>query len=247
VTTCVIIGRSELLSVLDKTIALFAISYPQAVDLDTAVLLAALAPEERERHAAMACARRRLEYLVGRALVRVVLSPLFGLPPRFIPLVIDSDGRPGVARHAPVACDFNLSHSHGHLVLGVTRFGRIGVDIEVAMMGQASLARRILGEEEFNMLIALPSEKRDAITTRIWTIKEAWSKALGQGLRVPFRRLNTHLRSIGGSGNVAWRAIDDLAAPAAVARASVSHPACRELVHQLFPVTLDQLKETLAS
>ena len=187
---------------------------------ETPKLLVVLAPEERARHERMATSERRNEYLVGRLLIRTVLSALLEVPCAQVPLVVDSRGRPHVVCRAPLVYDINLSHSRGYAVLGVTKAGRIGVDVEATFDGDYALVRRFLASEELAGLLALPQVQHNAALARAWVIKEAWSKALGVGLRVPFRNLNTALRSEGCTGRVRWRIIDGSTVPTACAIAS---------------------------
>jgi 4'-phosphopantetheinyl transferase len=76
---------------------------------------------------------------------------------------------------------FNVSHSNNSFLLGFNHFGRIGIDIE-----------KLSGREELPSLInyAFSEEEADYCNkgilperfTEIWTLKEAFLKAVGVGL-----------------------------------------------------------------
>lgn len=85
--------------------------------------------------------------------------------------------------------DFNLSHAQGHNLLGVVRRHRIGVDVERVDRGEQGLDALIetFAQDERDWVAqAAPGRTRDCRTLRLWTLKEAYSKARGLGLGLPF-------------------------------------------------------------
>ena len=191
---------------------------------------------------------RRHEFMLGRALARLILSTVFCVPLPVAPLRIGARGRPCVAGHNPIALDVNLSHSQSHLLVGATCLGQLGVDIEGTLEDREAIAKRLLSAEEFERLTALPEEMRSITLTRAWVIKEAWSKALGFGLSASLRRLDTGLQSEGRLGEVSWRALDELeplsAAIAVASRIGIAKP---RMNHEFIRTTVDQLAEYVAS
>ena len=95
--------------------------------------------------------------------------------------------------------DFNVSHTRGVALLAIARDlpggTRIGVDIEHADrdVGADRLARKFLTPREQQSLAALDFGARRKRFLRYWTCKEAMSKATGDGLSAPFRRLDVEL------------------------------------------------------
>lgn len=82
---------------------------------------------------------------------------------------------------------FNLSHSHGLVLCAVSSIGPVGIDVETIDPERASLdiARRYFSDRETAIFAALPERDRPVAFHRIWTLKEAYVKALGTGLRTP--------------------------------------------------------------
>jgi 4'-phosphopantetheinyl transferase len=149
-----------------------------------------LAPAERARMERFAGETLRTRYLVGRASLRWILANAVGASPRGIPIERGLRGRPRLAGNADI--DFNVSHTADVALIGLSRAGRIGVDVERAdrVIQSAGLARRILTDRE---RAALPSHDSDAIRRRIlrlWTCKEALAKSTGDAMSAPFRRLD---------------------------------------------------------
>jgi phosphopantetheinyl transferase len=66
---------------------------------------------------------------------------------------------------------------------------RIGVDLEEVARRGESFELQALSPQERAYLAPIRGEARWRATTSIWVLKEALSKALGLGLRLPFHTL----------------------------------------------------------
>lgn len=175
-----------------------------ALDVPAALLRAFeswLSDSERARAARFGTAILRDRYIVGRASLRSVLGMTIGMHPASVPIVSGERGRPRLAgsghagTDAPsldgtgvAVLDFNISHTAGVAMIGITSGVRIGVDIERQdrAINAAGIARKFLSAAERADLAALSA---DAVRQRIlelWTCKEAMSKATGDALSAPF-------------------------------------------------------------
>lgn len=72
---------------------------------------------------------------------------------------------------------FNISHSHGLVVLAISEFSPVGVDIELVREVKDDLKRFVSSDEEYRFI------KDDSSFYEIWTSKESLVKAEGQGIR----------------------------------------------------------------
>ncbi len=80
---------------------------------------------------------------------------------------------------------FNLSHS-GSIALAVFTDREAGCDIEYRKRTNEALARRFFCRKEADWMLAAPGEKeKEERFYRIWTLKESFLKATGQGLHLP--------------------------------------------------------------
>lgn len=128
----------------------------------------------------------RLQYLAGRALVRHALATLAPQAPPTIDIVPDSAGKPAFAKATGMGhWHFNISHS-GTLVACVLAGAPVGIDIEAVKPASdhLAIARTHFSADEANWVAA----RSDAVARRfiaLWTIKEAYLKALGIGLTIP--------------------------------------------------------------
>lgn len=123
----------------------------------------------------------------AHSLMRSVLATYTSTPPEDLDLYVDANGKPHLRRAShPDAFEFSLSHSGSLAVVAVGR-GQIGVDIEkikdLPDLDQVTL--RCMNLQERRWLGRLKKEDRAAGFFRIWTLKEAYLKGLGVGLRLP--------------------------------------------------------------
>ena len=138
---------------------------------------AALPGEELERAARFRRPADAQRFLLGRLLARRALGQGLSCAPASVPLALDANGKPFVAG---CALRFNLSHSGEWVVLALARGFEVGVDIEQVkpVQDRAALAAGFFHPRE--------REAGDAMTDeqflRVWTRKEALSKAIGLGL-----------------------------------------------------------------
>lgn len=160
--------------------------------LDLSRWLGWLAPDERRKHDRLATAELRREYLVTRALCRWALS-------RCVPHVAPSEwrfdrseaGRPFVASPCE-AWHFNLSHADGLVACSVSARHRIGVDVEPLARGHELLgnASQLFSDVENEDLRAATDDLRAAHAAALWTSKEAYLKARGEGISLRMNRLS---------------------------------------------------------
>lgn len=129
----------------------------------------------------------------ARSLLRHVVAALGGAEPHQVLLDRDARGRPVL--RAPAGLDVSISHTDDVLVVGVARGRRIGVDVEARdrPLLAPGLAEKICHLEELAELRDLPPVARNARLVRLWTLKEAYTKALGLGLAHDFARLRPRL------------------------------------------------------
>jgi 4'-phosphopantetheinyl transferase len=146
-----------------------------------------LSPEEAAQAERFRFERDRNLYIVAHALVRHALShytPVAAEAWRFQTL---SRGKPVIDSQHQVALQFNLSHTRGMAVCGVTREGELGVDVEFLARTRSDLklARRYFAPAETATLEGLDPEALHDRFLQFWTLKESYIKAVGDGLAMP--------------------------------------------------------------
>ncbi|MFD7868563.1 4'-phosphopantetheinyl transferase family protein [Streptomyces sp. NPDC057682] len=132
---------------------------------------------------------QRLGFAASRYVMKYTVAEALEVPVGAIDFTFRPGGRPGVRGWDELS--LSLAHTDELLVVAVSRTGPVGVDIERA---DRSIPFDLMGEEmctprEVRRLTQLPPERRQAELLRLWTLKEAYTKALGYGLRHSFSRV----------------------------------------------------------
>jgi 4'-phosphopantetheinyl transferase len=155
--------------------------------------LSLLSEDERARHARFHFAEDRQSYLAAHALTRSVLGPLAGAPPRELRFVIGEHGKPALcAAGDGEPIEFNLSHTRGLVACAVARGRAVGVDVERIdrRVDIDQLSRSVFSEGERAELMRLAGDEKRLRFFQLWTLKEAYIKAVGRGLSLPLRAIS---------------------------------------------------------
>jgi 4'-phosphopantetheinyl transferase len=152
-----------------------------------------LQPGEIERAQRYRFERHRRRFVVARGMLRVILARYTGLPPAAIRFETTEHGKPWLPDSPELT--FNASDSREWMALGVTLHRRIGVDIELVRedVSILSIARRFFSPREVAVLEALPDAEQLPAFFRCWTRKEAFIKAIGEGLSYPLDQFDVTL------------------------------------------------------
>ncbi len=149
---------------------------------------AVLCPEERQRADRYLRPVHSAEYVAAHGLLRRMLGELLDIDPAALVFATSpGGGKPFLAEPQVVGLDINLSHTTGMVACAVAFGGVVGVDVEWRERRVGSdVVRHVLTEDESHWLQGLPDSEQDVGFLRLWTLKEAVAKALGQGLSLSF-------------------------------------------------------------
>ena len=159
-----------------------------------------LSSDEQERAARFHFARDRQYFCAARASLRTLLGGYLKATPREVAFQYSDKGKPGLTSHRRShAIAFNVSHSGDFALLGFTRSCEIGVDIEKIRddFDSAAIARRFFSAHEQEQLSRLRADQQHHAFFRCWTRKEAFIKALGEGLSHPLDQFDVSLETAG--------------------------------------------------
>lgn len=147
-----------------------------------------LSPDELERADRFYFEKDRRHFTLARAAMREILGRYLGLTARDLCFSYGPKGKPELAgRLEETGIRFNLSHSSGLALLAVTQGLTVGVDIEWIKHDFATndIAEKFFSATEVHALRSLPAGQQTEAFFSCWTRKEAYIKALGEGLSVP--------------------------------------------------------------
>jgi 4'-phosphopantetheinyl transferase len=149
-----------------------------------------LSAEELGRAARFRVDAARDEFLVSRLLLRRILAAHLDRPAAAVGLARNPYGKPLLHPAEQSDLEFNLSHSHGRLLVAVCRGFPVGIDIERIdpAIDPLELAEHGLPAEGRRRLRAAAPEGRHDLFFRLWTRREACLKAFGTGFLGPRAR-----------------------------------------------------------
>lgn len=157
---------------------------------------ALLAADELDRADRFQFAHHATRWTLARATLRAILGESLGVQPRDVRFVYGERGKPELAGpFARSGLRFNLSHSAGLALCALTRERRIGVDIEYVrpLADLEQIADRTFAPREREGIRRLAPELRHEAFFNCWTRKEAYVKAIGEGLAHPLDRFSVSL------------------------------------------------------
>lgn len=137
----------------------------------------------------------RQRFIVGRGLLREILSRYLDLAPNQLQFCYGLHGKPALAPTLGSSICFNLSHSQGLALYAITRDRPIGIDVEyIRPLAEAEqIAANFFSAQENTALHHLPLNQKQVAFFSCWTRKEAYIKAVGDGLALPLDQFDVSL------------------------------------------------------
>jgi 4'-phosphopantetheinyl transferase len=155
------------------------------------VALAALWPlldaSEQARADRFHLATDRDSYVLAHALLRAMLSCMAGIAAADLRFRTAKNGKPALdAAQSQPDLHFSLSHTRGLAACAVGRPYALGIDAEAwRVPAPIELAARYFAPTEAQLVAEQEPTERPSTFYRLWTLKEAYLKAIGQGLAAP--------------------------------------------------------------
>jgi 4'-phosphopantetheinyl transferase len=143
-----------------------------------------LSDEERTRSTKFHFEADRNRYIVRRAILRQLTGQYLEKTPSAIEFSRNAFGKPELAQGDP-ALQFNLSTSAEWVMLAFARHRKTGVDIEKVRqdLDWREIASHFFHAREVECIGGLPEAERLDTFFTYWTMKEAFIKAHGVGLK----------------------------------------------------------------
>jgi 4'-phosphopantetheinyl transferase len=153
-----------------------------------------LTPDERTRAERFRFAPDRDSFIVARGTLRTLLGRYLRREPSALRFSYGPQGKPALVEPSD-GLSFNVSHSHGFALYAVTRDRLVGVDIERIRpdLADEKIAERFFAPGEVARLFSLAPELRHDAFFACWTRKEAYIKAVGQGLSLSLQQFEVSL------------------------------------------------------
>jgi 4'-phosphopantetheinyl transferase len=153
-----------------------------------------LSSDELARAARLRFAHLRTEFITAHGALRILLGRYLGIAPARLVFQSSENGKPSLVDHAGLR--FNISHSGGLAVFACASDCEVGIDVEEIrpVSNFSGIATTSFNPGEASDLLLLPEEQRLAAFFVCWTRKEAFLKAIGEGLNVPLNSFQVTLQ-----------------------------------------------------
>jgi len=144
-----------------------------------------LSIDERNRAERSSLEKLKRSYTLARGALRLLLGHYLGCFPNEIKLTSGPKGKP--ALQPPSRLKFNASHSGQLALYALTLDCDMGIDVEKTreLDDPESIAARFFSAAELTELRSLTPDEKALAFFRCWTRKEAYVKAIGDGLAMP--------------------------------------------------------------
>ncbi len=155
-----------------------------------------LSEDERTRAERYHFEEDRRRFIVRRGILKTLLGGYLGIEPYQVEFCYGKNGKPGIPDiFGKTKLQFNLSHSEGLVLYTFTRDYEIGVDIEYVrdIPGMGRIAKRFFSARENSIFQSLPESQKKEAFFNCWTRKEAFIKAIGDGLSYPLDSFDVSL------------------------------------------------------
>lgn len=167
-----------------------------------------LAKDEQERAIKFVSREDRIRFVVSRGWLRRILNHYVGVEPDRLEIKYGCRGKPFIKS----TFRFNLSHSKNYTAIAVSDRFPIGIDIESPRVVRElrTVARKVFSDREIKIIDDCKESNRLGCFLKLWTRKEAYLKATGQGLFGNLRSTSVGFeRSVvdGGAGQP-WTIVD---------------------------------------
>lgn len=144
-----------------------------------------LSEDEKSRANRFRFPQHKRRFIAARAILREILANYLQINSDALRFEYSDRGKPRLAKSMEASSwQFNVSHSQELALYGFTCHKRIGVDVEYlrSMDDAAKIAERFFSAQESQLIANLSGEQQKQVFFQLWTAKEAYLKAIGEGL-----------------------------------------------------------------
>ena len=148
-------------------------------------LASSLSEDERTRANCFRFEQHRQHFIAGRGILRQLVANYLQVKSDLVIFEYSSRGKPHLASALNQGnLHFNVSHSQGWALYGFNYQRIIGVDLEFIKdnIDYKQLAKRFFTSQEVELINSYPAREQKTIFFQLWTAKEAYLKAKGDGL-----------------------------------------------------------------
>lgn len=183
----------------DDQIEIWQVDFTEDMFLKLNAYFYVLSKEERCNANSFKIDYHKRFYILSRIILRLLLSKYIDIAPELINIHKNKYGKPFIK---PAVLNFNISHSHQKLVVGISKC-KVGIDIEYVDLNFnfSEIIDIVLSANEKKIIKKLDYPIQYRQFFRYWTQKEALLKAIGIGLNLELHTIEIPYNNEFYSGN----------------------------------------------
>jgi 4'-phosphopantetheinyl transferase len=158
--------------------------------------LKTLSLDERERAERFHNNKDASRYIWHHSTLRQVLCQYLNIQPQKIIFQHNPLGKPSLIEELnPNKLSFNMSHSGDIALIALTSNRQIGIDVELikSIPDMSRMVELYFSKSEIKCYRALPNSEKLLVFFSAWTRKEAFLKAIGEGLQYPLEQIEVSM------------------------------------------------------
>ena len=140
-----------------------------------------LSDDEKLRANRFRFPQHRRRFIAARGILRQLLASYLDVASHCLKFEYSSRGKPRLMDNI---LEFNISHSQELALYGITCYPKIGIDLEYLreIDDLQKIAQRFFSPKESEFITCLRDNEQRQAFFQLWTAKEAYLKATGEGL-----------------------------------------------------------------
>ena len=154
-------------------------------DLNFLDYLNVLSPEEIQKFSELKFEPVKKSKIISQGFKRKILGQVLNINPKDLIFKLSPEGKPYLDLDLDIKkIFFNISHAGDFILLGISRFDELGVDIEkIKKLNYLDLAKRFFHKVEIEILeLEKDLKTQESLFFKLWAYKEAFLKAIGLGI-----------------------------------------------------------------
>ncbi len=163
------------------------------LDLHALSFASILSDREKMRAGSFHFKKNKKRFIIGRGILRIILGFYLDIKPELLEFLYGPYGKPQLnEKNYNETIQFNLTHSHELALCAFTRGRRLGIDLEYItnIPDLKVITTHIFSRRENKKFKKIPKNKKLNAFLKCWTVKEAYSKAIGTGLTELYKQFN---------------------------------------------------------
>ncbi len=142
--------------------------------------------------------QHKVNYILTRGSLRKILTLYLQVEAEEIKFLYNEYGKPYLdSNYIENSLYFNLSHSDDLAIFAISKTNNLGIDLEKikSIDDYLNIAQENFSQQEVADLMSYTKDEQLAAFYRCWTRKEAFIKAIGDGLSYPLNQFTVSLKT----------------------------------------------------